>query len=101
MSNLLPCPFCGGEALEGKLFGEVWCRNCKVRATTADTWNARAEQPIVRCKDCLCAVELLDGTLDCRGYLAETWDYYNDEPQQNIVTPDGFCAWGVRTERSE
>ena len=58
-------------------------------------------EPIVRCKNCKHATELLNGTYSCSGDLVETWDYYNDEPQQNIVPPDGFCAWGERVEGSE
>lgn len=64
----------------------------------AEVWTQREwrQEPVVRCKDCAHADELEDGTLDCHGYLVETWDYYNDEPKQNIVLHDGFCAWGHR-----
>ena len=54
---------------------------------------------IVRCRDCRYAHEMLDGMYDCFGHLATTWDYYSDEPKQNPVEPDGFCAWGERLEQ--
>lgn len=53
---------------------------------------------IVRCRDCRYAIDLCDGTIDCVGPLTSSWDYYNDEPQQNIVGTDGYCAWGERKE---
>lgn len=56
------------------------------------------QKPIVRCKDCANAIELVDGRFDCHGYLVEVWDYYFDEPKQNIVEPNGFCAWGERDD---
>ena len=61
-------------------------------------------EPIVRCRDCKHGHEVTwpvqsgipSDYLNCSGYLVETWDYYNDEPKDNPVPPDGFCAWGER-----
>ena len=58
---------------------------------------------IVRCRDCKYARRMYDedgngipDMLDCYGRLTTSWDYYNDEPQDNPVEPDGYCAWGER-----
>ena len=66
----------------------------------AEVWTQREwrQEPIVRCKDCIYATELLDGSLNCHGYLVETWDIERNEPKQNIVPPDGFCCWGERDD---
>ena len=71
-----------------------------------DDWNTVLDQnqPIVRCRDCKHAHEvtwpvqsqITPDYLNCSGYLVDTWDYYNDEPKDNPVPPDGFCAWGER-----
>lgn len=61
---------------------------------------------IVRCRDCkhadevtwLASSKVPPDYLDCNGPLVESWDYYNDEPKDNPVPPDGFCAWGERRE---
>lgn len=55
-------------------------------------------EEIVRCKDCEHAIELADGRLDCMGDLTESWDYYNDCPNRNIVPSNGFCFCGKRRE---
>lgn len=124
-TELLLCPFCGGEAethevtfphhywyvlCDGECFGNFCERPTEAEAVAA--WNTRAEfdgipmteenmaahgwAKVVRCRDCRYAIDLCDGTIDCTGPLTTGWDYYNDEPQQNIVEPDGFCAWGER-----
>lgn len=54
---------------------------------------------VVRCRDCEHGYEVDGGMYDCLGKLTTEWDYYNDEPRQNLVEPDGFCAWSER--RSE
>ena len=51
---------------------------------------------IVRCKDCKFAYKIDDWMYDCIGYLAETWDCYNDCPKKNPVESNGYCAWGER-----
>lgn len=61
-------------------------------------------EEIVRCRDCKHADEVTwpasskvpPDYLDCGGPLVETWDYYNDEPKDNPVPPDGFCFYGER-----
>lgn len=63
-------------------------------------------EPVVRCRDCKHAHAVFwperddvpDDWVDCTGPLVETWDYYDDEPKDNPVRPDGFCAWGERRE---
>lgn len=60
-----------------------------------------AREKITRCRDCRFAAELVNGMYDCQGELTESWDYYNDEPKQNQVPPDGFCCWGEPREGGE
>ena len=84
---------------------EYICRVIDLVAELAQEGNGAVlchpQEPIVRCKDCKHAT-LVDGTYNCSGDLVETWDYYNDEPKQNIVPPDGFCFCGKpRGERVE
>ena len=62
-------------------------------------------EEITRCRDCKHAFPMYDedgnkmaNLLDCYGKLTSPWDYYNDEPQDNPVEPDGFCAWGERRD---
>ena len=69
MSDLKPCPFCGGEATHDTDGSAIWviCKKCGARCTSSffsgkkgvrivdERWNRRApsEQPeIIRCKDC-------------------------------------------------
>lgn len=66
-------------------------------------------EEIVRCRDCRHAFEVIwpvqsnipSDYLDCTGELVECWDYYNDEPKDNPVPPNGFCAWGERKSDAE
>ena len=61
---------------------------------------------VVRCRDCKHANEVTwpasskvpPDYLDCGGPLVETWDYYNDEPKDNPVPPNGFCFYGERRD---
>lgn len=109
MSELLPCPFCGGEAEiltaesmhGGNLYG-VMCDCCAGRADVYDTeaeaiaaWNTRAQrEEIVRCRDCRFSVY--------NGERCTVWmrtmkvnDYeYMEMPSK--VEPDGYCKWGER-----
>ena len=62
MSELLPCPFCGGEAeLTGFNAPEywVWCPTCKAsddahtgKQNAIDAWNTRAERTLNPCPWC-------------------------------------------------
>lgn len=69
-------------------------------------YGYRLTGEVVRCRDCRFASEvcwpensgITSDYLDCHGELVETWDYYYDEPKDNPVRPDGFCAWGERRE---
>lgn len=58
--------------------------------------NGKELPSIVRCRDCKLAFEADHGLFDCRGPLATLWDYWNDDFKENLVEPDGFCAWGER-----
>lgn len=60
---------------------------------------------VVRCRDCEHGFELngygkenesYRGMFDCMHF--SQWDYYDDVPGVWPVEPDGFCAWGVRSE---
>lgn len=61
---------------------------------------------LVRCRDCYFGKKVHWPTnsktpsdwLDCVGPMVETWDYWNDEPKDNPVPPNGFCAWGERAD---
>ena len=76
--------------------------------TTEGTFGLRecTGEEVVRCRDCKFSREVEwpewmnvpSDYLDCHGELVETWDYYNDEPNNNPVKPDGFCAWGTKTD---
>ena len=56
MSDLKPCPFCGGKARlneykDGEVWYEVWCDECAVRTEQYETvdeavkvWNRRTER---------------------------------------------------------
>lgn len=72
MSELLPCPFCGGEAEMltaesmngGYLFG-IMCNDCRSRGDVYDTeaeaiaaWNSRAE------RTCECIAEYAKSPID-------------------------------------
>ena len=67
---------------------------------------SQLREEIVRCRDCRYGVAVIfpeqarvpSDYLDCTGYLVTSWDYFIDEPQDNPVPPDGFCAWGERRE---
>ena len=41
MSDLKPCPFCGGEAYQTCIVGTVKCLQCGA-STIVDNWNTRA-----------------------------------------------------------
>ena len=64
------------------------------------------DEEIIRCRDCRHGIEVVwpacydipADWLNCHGYLAPSWDYYNDEPSETPVPPDGFCFWGERRE---
>ena len=106
MTELLPCPFCGGEAELHASYdmdtNEVdgwfaWCNNeqCECKPETNEyfteaeaiaAWNTRAETPIVRCRDCKHWQPWM------KGAEPECWAY--GEPFS--TPPDGFCAWGER-----
>lgn len=61
-------------------------------------------EEVVRCRDCAFAYrvhwpvscDVPPEFLNCHGPLVSLWDYENDEPKDNPVEPDGFCAWGER-----
>ena len=100
MSELKPCPFCGGEAelIWNAIGGFAGCfdEDCPVGPSTStfavgdeweseaeaephiiDAWNTRAE-PIVRCRDCKQAGD--NGAYCLLHRLT--------------IEPDGFCKWG-------
>lgn len=72
----------------------------------SESLRAFGWEEVVRCRDCKFSHEVEwpewmnvpSDYLDCHGELVETWDYYNDEPNNNPVKPDGFCAWGERRD---
>ena len=123
MSELKPCPFCGGEAKEsspesnGSKYWRITCQSCYARiggthrGMNREAWNTRAEfdgipmteenmaahgwAKVVRCRD-------------CKHYADHEWI---TSPQYGLgtdiehvchfwhgeptkVEPGGFCAWG-------
>lgn len=86
MSELLPCPFCGGEAeiCRHALVSWVRCKKCGVDTPAAlpqdeqlaiDFWNTRAERTcsVVCIIDGLIMDEPNSIELSC-GHTFETWD---------------------------
>ena len=58
-------------------------------------WGLPVHESIVRCRDCEQTCEY-GGGIECMGPLVQTWDFFNDRPLHNPVSPDGYCAWGKR-----
>ncbi|MBR1445479.1 MAG: Lar family restriction alleviation protein [Alloprevotella sp.] len=97
-TNLLPCPFCGGEASKRLFYGgrySVYCDECDARVGgLADTeaeaiaaWNARAE------RTCKVVASYDTADVDSRGSNAEWYfaftcgdELYWDEPE-----PPSYC----------
>lgn len=106
MSELLPCPFCGGEArmLVQMMFDAVFfgakCDNCGAEAAAKNTeaeaiaaWNTRAERSrfpeLIRCRDCAKADEANVHTWEgdtVRSLLCTRFKSFN-----HTTDPDGFC----------
>lgn len=61
-------------------------------------WLRVKRNPIVRCRDCKHAFKADRGMFDCTGPLTTSWDYCNDDFKENLVEPDGFCAWGTKDD---
>lgn len=95
MTELKPCPFCGGEAEYGansvQGYEYVRCASCKARTWScyetkeqaAQAWNTRAERtcyPMRRSGKSF-SEEEKKTTLDaccseCRGFLGEAWEIF-------------------------
>ena len=111
MTNLLPCPFCGGEAYIGVSsdgYG-VSCINDKcidmlkldaipTEAEAIEAWNTRAEQTIVRCKDCQYSVKGEPHPLTDKEPTLCTYLFAG---MRIVVSENGFCAWGEPREGSD
>ena len=96
MSELKPCPFCGGEAHTYR--NNLWHVGCEhahngcvtmsafvTEAEAVEAWNTRAE--IVRCRDCKFYQPKEGVMLSCKFE-------YHGFTQWKLAEPDGFCAWG-------
>lgn len=109
MSNLKPCPFCGGEAVRADCVGcgylQIRCSKCLaiVTVTLADrdslaaikkdeerliaNWNRRTEE-VIRCKDCRAwDREKENGRGGCFCWNTDTFTGSQD-----------FCSSGVRRD---
>lgn len=95
-TELLPCPFCGGEASKRLFYGTrygVYCDECDARvgglflteAEAVAAWNARAERTceLVRCRD-------------CKWLSVYEGDSYCECDYMKHVKLDGFCSGGER-----
>lgn len=60
----------------------------KLSMAEIERHGARLGGQIVRCRDCKFGV---DGGKYCAEGCADSWDWRNAEP-------DGFCAWGERSD---
>lgn len=80
MSELKPCPFCGGEAeLTGFDAPEywVWCPNCKAstdahtcKGGAIEAWNTRAERT--------CRMTDRGECSECGAYIVRAWTEVHD-----------------------
>lgn len=55
MTDLKPCPFCGGEAALGNkhIWRAVVCKSCDISMATIAGWNTRAIDPAAIRKEAL------------------------------------------------
>lgn len=104
MTDLKPCPFCGGEAefYEDKGGFSVYCDFCGVgvdyyskglddaKQQAADAWNRRSPE-IVHCRDC---VHFRRQTSTDRARCNGVFVFI--EPDE-----DGFCSWGKKVEDAD
>lgn len=91
------------EYYVNQVIGEITKRDVE---QVSEKLRALGWEEVVRCRDCKYADEVTwpadyqvpPDYRDCGGPLVETWDYYNDEPKDNPVPPNGFCFCGERRE---
>ena len=93
MSELLPCPFCGGEAhMESKHYGDthywrVWCQTpfcafmsvAPTEQQAIEAWNTRAERT--------CHIKMVEvGWWECdKCGGGIDWDSYDEDDPPNCV----------------
>lgn len=108
MSELLPCPFCGGEVEMltaesmngGYLFG-IMCNDCRSRGDVYDTeaeaiaaWNTRAERTMENERKATCHYEQTGGTFgflvcdSCGGVIIKDYRF-----NHRSMKPTPFCRW--------
>jgi len=96
MSELKPCPFCGGAAVYSKHFSRVRCINCFVRTEPGDEkkctteWNRRTES---NARD-----EALEEAAKACEELEMPIDSVADDLAHECATLD--CARGIRALKS-
>ena len=120
MTELKPCPFCGGEAEYGLTVAgeEVYCTKCKAavpRITTKEAaielWNTRSDKALNRAAGNWAKADAELRALkeeqpivrceQCYWYEPTQMWCCNGEYGEHEAHLDGFCSWGEPREGSD
>ena len=79
--------------LNGLNSGTLGYDACKILAEI-DYTEAADVKPVVRCKDCKWATNIITGEVACCAYLGDLFQSFN----KKYIKPDFYCAAGERRE---